>query len=52
MDDKEKKQFDVDNLDLEFFPSEGATVLSTDQLKEINKKLPKWDILPPDKYNK
>ena len=29
---------------------EGAHVLSTEQLKEIKKKLPKWDILPPSKY--
>lgn len=39
-------------LDLSLFGDEGANVLSTEQLKEINKKLPKWSIEPPSKYRK
>ncbi len=35
-----------------FLGDEGANVLSTEQLKEINKKLPKWSIEPPAKYKK
>lgn len=45
----EKKQQDP-GLDLAMFGDEGAEILSTEQLKEINKKLPKWNIEPPTKY--
>lgn len=33
-----------------FIGDEGANILSTEQLKDINKKLPKWNIEPPSKY--
>ena len=39
-------------LDLSLFGEEGANLLDTEQLKEINKKLPKWSIEPPSKYKK
>ena len=58
MDEKniktENKADEADSfgLDLSLFGDEGANVLSTEQLKEINKKLPKWRIEPPSKYKK
>ena len=33
-----------------FIGDEGANVPSTEQLKELKKKLPKWSIMPPAKY--
>ena len=49
-DNQNKNQNDLD-LDIDLaIGSEGAQVLSTEQLKEIKKKLPKWSILPPSKY--
>lgn len=47
----EEKQDDGFDFSM-FIGDEGANVLSTEQLKEINKKLPKWSIEPPAKYKK
>ncbi len=55
MNDQEKKDMDVgdDMLDISMFiTDEGANMLSTEQLNEINKQLPKWSIEPPSKYKK
>lgn len=51
MADKENnvKQEKVDIDFSMFIGDEGANVLSTEQLKEIKKKLPKWSIMPPSK---
>lgn len=50
MAEKDKKQQD-DGLDFAMFlGEEGANILSSEQLKEINKKLPDWNIEPPSKY--
>lgn len=46
--EKQAEEFDFSM----FIGDEGANVLSTEQLKEINKKLPKWSIEPPSKYKK
>ncbi len=43
---EEKEEFDFTM----FIGDEGANVLSTEQLKELKKKLPKWSIMPPAKY--
>lgn len=43
---EEKDEFDFTM----FIGDEGANVLSTEQLKELKKKLPKWSIMPPSKY--
>ena len=44
------KQEDM-GLDFEMFMTEdGAQLLSNEQLKELGKKLPKWNIKPPAKY--
>lgn len=42
----EEKEFDFTM----FIGDEGANVLSTEQLKELKKKLPSWNITPPAKY--
>ena len=58
MDDKKKTEANeaVDTgLDIDvsmFITEEGANMLSTEQLNEINKVLPKWSIEPPSKYKK
>lgn len=55
MNDQEKKDENVgeDMLDISMFiTEEGANMLSSEQLDEINKKLPKWSIEPPSKYKK
>lgn len=50
--EENKKEENV-GLDLSMFMTEdGAQMLSTEQLKEISKKLPKWSIEPPSKYKK
>ena len=53
---KEKKEeaMDFDGIDLSDFGfgEDGAQMLSSEKLKEINKKLPKWSIEPPAKYGK
>ena len=52
MAENKKEEANV-GLDLSMFMTEdGAKMLSTEQLKEINKKLPKWSIEPPSKYKK
>lgn len=45
---------DLGGIDLSDFGfgEDGAQMLSSEKLKEINKKLPKWSIEPPAKYNK
>ncbi len=43
---REKEEFDFSM----FIGEEGANVLSTEQLNELKKKLPKWSIMPPAKY--
>ena len=53
MEDKKTNQdgeFDLEMLGM-FMGEDGAQILSTDDLKEINKKLPKWNIKPPAKYS-
>ena len=56
MEEKEVKKTNNKNEDADFdfsaFGDEGAQVLSTEQLNEIKKKLPKWSIIPPSKYKK
>ena len=53
MEDKEKQTTEESEFDFEMFiGEEGLNVLSTEQLKEINKNLPKWNIVPPSKYRK
>lgn len=56
MEEKEVKNNESKNDDMDFdfsgFGDEGAQVLSTEQLNEIKKKLPKWSIVPPAKYKK
>ena len=50
-DNQNKKQNDDMDLDIALaIGEEGAQVLSTEQLKEIKKKLPKWNIMPPVNY--
>lgn len=49
MADKNNPQENEFNFEM-FLTDDGAQVLSNDQLKEINKKLPKWNIKPPAKY--
>lgn len=47
----EKKEAGDDGFDFTMFiGDEGANVLSTEQLNELKKKLPKWSIMPPAKY--
>lgn len=43
---EEEKDFDFTM----FIGDEGANVLSSEQLKELKKKLPNWSIMPPAKY--
>ena len=53
MDDNKNMQdgeFDLEMLGM-FMGEDGAQILSNDDLKEINKKLPKWNIKPPAKYS-
>ncbi|MDE6474167.1 MAG: hypothetical protein K2L70_03630 [Clostridia bacterium] len=53
MEDKENKVKNQNKEDFDFtmfIGDEGANVLSTEQLKEIKKKLPNWSIMPPAKY--
>lgn len=55
MEKKEKKTVEVGDVGIDvsmFITDEGANMLSTEQLNEINKKLPKWSIEPPSKYKK
>lgn len=53
MEEKNNNQNDDLELDFAMFiDDEGAHMLSTEQLNEIKKKLPKWDIEPPSKYRK
>ena len=55
MNEEDKKDAGVgeDMLDISMFiTDEGANMLSTEQLNEINKMLPKWSIEPPSKYKK
>lgn len=47
----ENKSEEAD-FDFSVFGDDGAQVLSTEQLNEIKKKLPKWSIVPPAKYKK
>lgn len=52
-ENEKQEQNQDDGFDFTMFlGDEGANVLSTEQLKEINKKLPKWSIEPPAKYKK
>lgn len=45
------KKEEQDEFDFTMFiGEEGANVLSTEQLSELKKKLPKWSIMPPAKY--
>lgn len=51
MADNEVKKEESNDIDVSMFITEdGANVLSSDQLKELNKKLPKWNIKPPARY--
>ena len=49
----ENNELDLEGIDLSDFGfgDDGAQMLSSEKLKEINKKLPKWSIEPPAKYN-
>lgn len=53
-DNNNNETLDFGGIDLSDFGfgDDGATMLSSEKLKEINKKLPKWSIEPPAKYNK
>ena len=49
--EKKVKKEESEEFDFTMFiGDEGANVLSSDQLKELNKKLPDWSIEPPAKY--
>ena len=48
-DNKNNDDINLDMLSM-FMGEDGAQILSTEDLKEINKKLPKWNIKPPQKY--
>lgn len=52
MSEKTKKQeTNADDIGLDLdLAGFGSDTLSTEQLKEVNKKLPKWNIEPPSKY--
>ena len=43
-------EIDLEMLGM-FMGEDGAQILSSDDLNEINKKLPKWNIKPPAKYS-
>lgn len=50
-DQKNIQELDDDLMDI-FAESEEVMEVSNEQLKEMNKKLPKWSLEPPSKYLK
>lgn len=51
MADKNNNKESEFNFEMFLDGDNGAQILSNDDLKELNKKLPKWNIKPPAKYS-
>ena len=51
MADKNNSKESEFNFEMFLNGDNGAQILSNDDLKEINKKLPKWNIKPPEKHS-
>lgn len=47
---KPEQGLDEDFIKMFSMGEDGAQIFTKDQLKEINKHLPKWSIRPPVKY--